>query len=128
MVQRRILIVDDELEIVDMLKEVLADRGYTVDKAADASQALELIRQNIYDAAILDFNLPDMNGVMLHRQIRQIDQELGQKTLFTSGLVQTDDNLTYYAAHGQGFLSKPFDIQQVLEALGRLWNEQDQPD
>ena len=76
MAGKRIIVVDDEREIIDLLSEVLSAHGYTVDSAVNADGALELIRTNIYDAAILDFNLPDMNGVMLHRQIRQMDEEL----------------------------------------------------
>lgn len=120
---KRILVVDDEREIVDLLVEVLSLRGFEVDAALDAAGAVEFVRQNIYDAAILDFNLPDMNGVMLHRQIRQMDTELADRTLFTSGLVQSEKNLGYYAAYGKGFLSKPFDIQELLDALHNLWGE-----
>ena len=114
---KRILVVDDEPEIVDLLKEFLETHGFVVDSAPDASGAIERVRDNIYDAAILDFNLPDMDGVMLHRQIRQMDGELAQRTLFTSGLVQSEHALGYYATHGMGFLSKPFDMQEVLDWL-----------
>lgn len=117
MAGERILVVDDESAIVDLLQEVLTDAGYVVDAAGDAGSALELIRSNIYDAALLDFNLPDMDGVMLHRQIRQMDAELAGKTLFMSGLLQSDSNLGYYVSNSSGFLSKPFDIQEVLRAL-----------
>jgi len=114
---KRILVVDDEPEIVDLLKEFLETHGFVVDSAPDASGAIDRVRDNIYDAAILDFNLPDMDGVMLHRQIRQMDGELAQRTLFTSGLVQSEHALGYYATHGMGFLSKPFDMQEVLDWL-----------
>lgn len=114
--------MDDEPEIVEMLREVLSGRGHTVDSALNATSALEQVRQNIYDAAILDFNLPDMDGVMLHRQIRQMDEELSGKTLFTSGLVQSDKNLDYYSAYGVGFLSKPFNVQELLQAVEGLWS------
>lgn len=118
---KRILVVDDETDIIDLLRELLVSQGHEVDSATGAADALELIRATIYDAAILDFNLPDMNGVMLHRHIRQMDEELADNTLFTSGMVQSENNVGYYAAHGMGFLSKPFDMQDVLEALDRLW-------
>lgn len=113
----RILVVDDQKDILEMLDEVLSTRGFEVDVAASAEEALERIRETIYDAAILDFNLPDMDGVMLHRQIRQMDGELAQRTLFMSGMVQSDHNLGYYAAQSAGFLSKPFGVDQVLDAL-----------
>ena len=123
MAGKRILVVDDERDIIDLLTEVLCAHGYTVDSALSAEGALELVRANIYDAAILDFNLPDMDGVMLHRQIRQMDEELADRTLFTSGLVQSDDNLGYYNAFAGGFIAKPFDVQDILEALRMVWRE-----
>jgi two-component system NtrC family sensor kinase len=119
----RILIVDDEPDIVELLEDILTGAGYVVDAAPSASGALELIRENIYDAAILDFNLPDMDGVMLHRQLRQMDPELAEKSMFTSGLVQSDENLGYYTAQAAGFLPKPFDVDQVLTSLRALLDE-----
>jgi DNA-binding response OmpR family regulator len=121
MAEKRILVVDDEQDIIDMLVELLTTQGYEVDSALTAEAALEAVRASIYDAAILDFNLPDMDGVMLHRQIRQMDNELADHTLFTSGLVQSDDNMGYYAAFGGGFIAKPFDVNDVIEALRNLW-------
>jgi DNA-binding response OmpR family regulator len=113
----RILLVDDEKDIVEMLADILSTHGFEVDGAHSADEALERIRETIYDAAILDFNLPDMDGVMLHRQIRQMDRELAGRTLFMSGMVQSDHNMGYYAAQSAGFLSKPFRVDQVLEAV-----------
>jgi DNA-binding response OmpR family regulator len=125
MSDKRILIVDDEQGILDLLVELLEGNGFVVDAALTASAALDFVRANIYDAAILDFNLPDMDGVMLHRQLRQMDEELAANTLFTSGLVQSDDHLGYYSAFGSGFIAKPFDVQDVLDALRALWADAD---
>jgi two-component system NtrC family sensor kinase len=124
MADKRILVVDDEQEVIDMLDELLTAQGYAIDSATSAAGALELVRANMYDAAIVDFALPDMNGVMLHRQIRQMDSELADHTLFTSGLVQSEDNMGYYAAYGSGFLAKPFDLNAVVEAVRKLWKEE----
>lgn len=117
MAGERILIVDDEAEIVELLREVLAAEGYVVDAAPEASAALQLVRENIYDVALLDFNLPDMDGVMLHHQIRQMDAELASRTIFMSGLLQSDGNLGYYMSQSGGFLAKPFDIRDVLRQV-----------
>lgn len=123
MAGERLLVVDDEAEIVDLLRDVLTGEGYEVDAASDAAGALALIREKIYDAALLDFNLPDMDGVMLHRQIRQMDAELAAKTVFMSGLMQSDVNLGYYGAQAGGFLSKPFDIRDVVSSVRRVLGE-----
>ena len=116
----RILVVDDDAQIVEVLQDALAAEGYEVDTASNAREALELIQASIYDAAILDFHLPDMNGVMLHSQIRQMDKELATRTIFISGLVQSQSNRSYYASEGAGFLPKPFRLQDVLDTIRRL--------
>jgi DNA-binding response OmpR family regulator len=117
---KRILVVDDEHEVIDVLRDALTTQGYAVHAATTAAGALDLVREHIFDAAILDFNLPDMDGVMLHRQIRQMDAELAAKTLFTSGMMQSEGNLGYYSAHGIGFVPKPFDVREVLDAVCNL--------
>jgi DNA-binding response OmpR family regulator len=123
MAGERILVVDDEVDIVELLRDVLGADGYIVDVAPDAATALRLIRENIYDVALLDFNLPDMNGVMLHHQIRQMDAELAAGTIFMSGFLQSDDNLGYYIAQSGGFLAKPFDIGDVLRQVRSVLGE-----
>ena len=65
--RKRVLIVDDEPKIIEMLKEALEAVGYTVDGVPDGNAALQAVRDHIYDAAILDFGLPDMDGLMVHR-------------------------------------------------------------
>jgi len=126
MAVKRILVVDDEEVIVDLLTAILTDQGFEVDFALDAAGALDKVRESIFDAAILDFNLPDMNGVMLHREIRQMDEELADNTLFASGVEQSEKNLDYYTSYGKGFLSKPFEVQEVLSAVNTLL--EDRPD
>jgi len=120
MAGERILVVDDEPDILELLRDVLVAEGYVVDAAPDAARSLQLIRENIYDAALLDFNLPDMDGVMLHHQIRQMDAELAARTIFMSGLLQSDGNLGYYMSQSGGFLAKPFDIRDVLRQVRTL--------
>jgi DNA-binding response OmpR family regulator len=127
MAGERILVVDDEAEIVELLRDVLVAEGYVVDAAPDATGSLELIRENIYDLALLDFNLPDMNGVMLHHQIRQMDAELASRTIFMSGQLQSDGNLGYYMSQSGGFLAKPFDIRDVLRQVRTLLGDEAQP-
>ena len=117
---RRILVVDDEQDILDLLEDALSSEGFAVDTAPDARGALDLIRDHIYDVAVLDFHLPDMDGIMLHHHIRQMDEELAERTVFVSGMTQDPDRMDYYAAVGGAFLAKPFDVTQVLEAIAAV--------
>jgi DNA-binding response OmpR family regulator len=127
MAGERILVVDDEAEIVELLRDVLTAEGYVVDAAPDANTSLQLIRENIYELALLDFNLPDMNGVMLHHQIRQMDAELASRTIFMSGLLQSDGNLGYYMSQSGGFIAKPFDIRDVLRQVRSVLGDESSP-
>jgi len=124
--RKRVLVIDDEPPIIAMLKEALEKVGYIVDGAADGAAAIQAVRDHIYDAAILDFGLPDMDGLMVHRELRQMDEELAANTLFTSGHTQTDRSLGYYSTYGVGFLSKPFNVEEVIDSLESLWAD-DEP-
>lgn len=128
MAAKRILVVDDEEIVVELLTAILTEQGFEVDFALDAAGALKKVREQIFDAAILDFNLPDMNGVMLHREIRQMDEELAGNTLFASGIAQSEKNLDYYTSYGKGFISKPFEVQEVLSAVNMLLEERPDED
>lgn len=117
---KRVLVVDDEPEIRDFLRDLLSGEGFGVDTAADADVAIRSVRETIYDAALLDFHLPDMNGIMLHRRIRELDPDLADKTVFMSGFVQSDENLDYFVAESGGFLAKPFEIHQIVSVVRGL--------
>ena len=120
---KRILVVDDEAQIVSLLQTTLSEAGFDVDGALNAADALTLVKDNLYDVVIVDFSLPDMNGVMLHSRIRQLDQDLGDRTIFISGVVQSEDDLSYYAETAGGFLPKPFETNDLLECVRKLTQE-----
>ena len=81
---KRILVVDDEQPIRDLLRDAITEAGWEVDTAADSAEALALVKDKLFDAVVLDFVLPDMNGVQLHSEIRRLDAELASRTLFIS--------------------------------------------
>ncbi len=65
-----ILIVDDEPLACGMLARLLSAYGHQVDTAQDGATALELVEQNSYGLAVIDYNMPGMNGVELFRRLR----------------------------------------------------------
>ena len=116
----RVLVVDDDPEIRDLLRDALSGDGYLVDCAGDAADALAFIREQIYAVALVDFDLPDMNGVMLHRKMREMDPELASATLFMSGMAQQAEHLDYYSNASGGFFPKPFVVPDVVAEVRRL--------
>jgi CheY-like chemotaxis protein len=66
-----ILVVDDDADTYRNLSDILTDLGYHVDTAQDGPTALELVRHNTYDLALLDLKMPGMDGLTLYREIRK---------------------------------------------------------
>src|SRR5579864_5581971 len=67
-----ILVVDDDVDTCRNLSDILTDLGYRVDTAHDGPTALELVRQNAYDVALLDYKMPGMDGLTLYREIKRL--------------------------------------------------------
>src|SRR6516164_4621363 len=67
-----ILVVDDEVDTCRNLSDILTDLGYRVDIANDGLSALELVRRNAYDVALLDLKMPGMDGLTLYREIKKL--------------------------------------------------------
>jgi CheY-like chemotaxis protein len=71
MVERKLLVVDDEKQICELYATVFSNAGYTVTTAGSAEEALEILKKERYWVMFLDLNLPGMNGIDLCRKIRQ---------------------------------------------------------
>jgi CheY-like chemotaxis protein len=76
MAAAHILCVDDDQDICDTLSDILTDLGYGVGVASDGLTALNLVEQNGYGLALLDYRMPRMTGLELFRRIRQLQAEM----------------------------------------------------
>jgi DNA-binding response OmpR family regulator len=72
----RILLVDDESDILGVLKRGLEAKGFRVDAYDSPQEAIDYFKPNVYDLAILDIRMPGLNGFALYRQMRKIDPSL----------------------------------------------------
>src|SRR2546428_789145 len=67
-----VLVVDDDVDTCRNLSDILTDLGYHVDCAHDGPSALDLVRRNAYDVALLDLKMPGMDGLTLYREIKKL--------------------------------------------------------
>ena len=115
-----ILIVDDEKEIVELLKNRFIVKGHSVNTAYDGKKALELIKSNIYDLIFLDHNMPGLTGLELLRYIKQ--NNLKPKTVIVTGYEEIDE----FFMKGRGadeYLTKPVkirDIDDIVDKYSKL--------
>lgn len=116
----RILLVDDEEEVLNLVRETLEGCGYTVDTAMNSQQALARVREGQYNMIILDLLLPDMNGYLLAQEIKRTCPSVGDRILFISGILFGQSAMENIGSIGAGFLSKPFQINSLIEAVDRI--------
>ena len=113
----RVLVVDDEASIRDLLARTLALADYDVDTEADASTALGRVRAAEYDLLIADLRMPGMDGLTLIRQVRRIRSDL--PVIIITGFSSESSAIEAVNLGVTGYLTKPFRVPQVLAAAAR---------
>ncbi|MGK0205003.1 MAG: two-component system cell cycle sensor histidine kinase/response regulator CckA [Planctomycetota bacterium] len=114
----RILIVEDESTIGNVLRRILTGNGYEAVLAGDGQHGLEVFNtagNNGFDMVILDLTMPGLDGHELAQRIREHDDEI--PIVLTSGLGEVDARVDCGAQLVDSFLCKPFDQDQVLQAM-----------
>src|ERR1700757_5078285 len=114
----RLLLVEDEPEIQDFLKQPLANAGYEVDAAKDGRTAIQLASEKKYDVLIVDLGLPDQDGIDLILQLRR--SGITSPVLILSARRSVDDRVRGLEQGGDDYLTKPFALAELLARLRNL--------
>ena len=112
----RLLVVEDEKKLCDMIAKSLHLAGYEVDMCNDGEQALEMIYAELYDLIVLDLNLPGVDGMEILRELRKENEET--KVLILSARSQIADKVEGLDSGANDYMEKPFHLQE-LEARVR---------
>ena len=116
----RLLIIEDEPDILQSLKKSLKSEGFTVDGAADGIKGFNLARINNYNAIIMDLDLPGKSGDEICRDLRSAGKTTPIIILTVNGNIDSKVSLLEYGA--DDYLTKPFSFKELLariKALGR---------
>ncbi|MFE9552201.1 response regulator transcription factor [Streptomyces sp. NPDC006703] len=114
----RILVVDDEPDLTEVLSGALRSEGWDVRSAADGATALAEAAAFRPDAVILDWMLPDMDGLRVLRQMR--GDLPGVCVLFLTARDAVEDRIAGITAGGDDYVTKPFSLEEVLARLRGL--------
>jgi two-component system nitrogen regulation response regulator NtrX len=109
-----ILVVDDEPDIRRTLEAILAEEGYAVTTAATAAEALELVRDAIFDTVLLDVWLPDRDGLDVLQEIRAMDGGSGPEVIIISGHGTIEAAVRATKLGAYDFLEKPLSLDRTL--------------
>jgi DNA-binding response OmpR family regulator len=113
----RVLIVDDERDIVDVLKRGLSLKGIDVDAFSDPLEALTEFKPGRYDFVVTDIRMPRMNGFDLYRGIRSQDANVRIYLLSAYDNLQNEVNAMLSADALLGFLRKPISYSELAKLL-----------
>ncbi|HXG42882.1 MAG TPA: response regulator transcription factor [Dehalococcoidia bacterium] len=125
----RVLVVEDERRLAQVVRRVLEEEGHNVDLAYDGEEALSLAVDGSYDVIVLDILLPKLDGVEVCRSLRRARVDV--PVLMLTALDSVEDRVRGLDAGADDYLPKPFAFQELLariRALGRRRVDPREPD
>ena len=117
MKQAAILIVDDNPEIREIIQILLTGEGFQVHEAANGTQALSQLKENIFDLIILDIMMPGLNGYQTCVEMRKLTNA---PILFLSARTQESDKTLGFSSGGDDYLAKPFSYAELVSRAKAL--------
>ena len=115
-----ILAVDDSASMRQMVSFSLKGAGYQVMEACDGNEALSIARQNRFDLVLSDVNMPNMNGIELVKELRQLADYKFTPILMLTTESAGDMKMQGKQAGATGWIVKPFNPDQLLSTIKRV--------
>ena len=119
----RVLVVDDDPEVVDAVGEALQDDGYRVETATDGATALKSVLEAPPDLIVLDVRMPNLNGWEFCEIVRRQSHTRDVPVLFLTACTEVRDQITAMQVGGSDHLSKPFRLAALRDKVRSLIRE-----
>ena len=110
----KLLVVDDELLIRNVIKEYALNEGYTVDEAEDGNEAIEKVEENNYDLIIMDIMMPHKDGFSSAKEIKEIKNI---PIIFLSARTEELDKLNGFSLGADAYVTKPFSPKELMARI-----------
>lgn len=117
LVDRRILLVEDDETVREVVRTYLQDAGYIVDEVSDGFQAIDLVAERRPDLIVMDRMLPGIDGVEVCRRIRSVHDI---PVIMLTALGATDDRIDGLEAGADDYLTKPFSPRELVLRVGSV--------
>ena len=119
----KILVVDDDVSIREIIGAGLSERGFSVEIAADGAEALEKIERDLFDLVLTDLMMPQMDGIELINKIKELQPDL--LILLMTAYGSFDSAVQAIKIGANDYLAKPIDFQDLLLRIDRVQRERD---
>jgi len=117
----KIMIVDDEAGIRDLLSEALSEKGFDVTSAKDGRESLRYMRKIAFDLLITDINMPNLNGIELLKRMKTAGRK--EKVVIMTGGAFDRSDITEDIPHIYFQLKKPFKVNEFLRVVSAVLKE-----
>ncbi len=122
--KNRILIVDDDEQVLETLSDYLTRKGYEVETATKGSEAIKKSQAQFFNLAILDIRLPDMNGTELLTRMAQTEPKM--KKIMLTGYPNMENAMDSVNKQADAFVIKPADPEELAKLISQKLAEQEQ--
>jgi two-component system, OmpR family, response regulator VicR len=124
---KHILCIEDEPEMIDLIRLILGRRGFEVIGAAGGKEGLEKVRQEPPDLVLLDLMMPDMDGWEVYQQIKADEKTKDIPVIVVTAKAQSIDKvLGLHIAKVDDYIAKPFSPQDLLNSVDKVFSKQNQ--
>ena len=124
-IEKTILCVEDEPEMIDLMQLILSRRGYQVKGARGGVEGIQLIRELHPDLVLLDLMMPDMDGWEVYQQMKSDPALKDIPVIIVTAKAQNIDKvLGLHIAKVDDYIAKPFSPQELVESVDRVFSQQ----
>jgi signal transduction histidine kinase len=120
---RKVLVVDDEEDILTFVNEILRRGGYKIQTAADGESALRHLGRERFDLVISDWKMPGLGGQELYQRLLETDPQTAAKMIFMTGDVLSETTEKYLSDQGKTCLAKPFSMAEFQRVVDEVFEK-----
>jgi two-component system, OmpR family, response regulator VicR len=125
---KHIVCIEDEPEMIDLIRLILGRRGYEVHGAPDGKEGLKLIREVLPDLVLLDLMMPEMDGWEVYQQMKAEDTTRNIPVIVVTAKAQNIDKvLGLHIAKVDDYIAKPFGPQELLNSVEKVLGQKSSP-
>jgi DNA-binding response OmpR family regulator len=117
---KTIVVADDEVDALNVLRDILEAQGYRVFAVTDGQAVIDTVQKEKPDVLVVDNSMPELEGREVIRRLREKSDFNSMKILFMSAASAEFDLKAARELGADAFLSKPFDIDQLIDAVQKL--------
>lgn len=120
--KKRILVVDDDADIVLMIQRILEKSGFEVARTTEGAEAIRMIEQESFDLILLDIMMPGIDGFEVARSVRRNEKGVRPPVVFVTARDDSESMREGFRSGGTVFLAKPFTASQLLRIVNAMLN------